>query len=115
MPYDKYAYYAFHDYNRIKASFKDDVPIDGMVKVWCKNKKVDFEWNDINNKLFDSAYKLEKDGKGINMDYFCIVGRFVAIEKAGYKKLLKPYKELAGLWGIPLRTFERRMGFLKSL
>lgn len=100
-----------YDSEKIRGSFKDNVSLDAMQDAWDDAKK---EVVGLENKVSAINLKhIKNKVKGVNFDYLSLLMYLHLIEKHNGKgKVLKTYKEMAALWGIPYITFKRKMAFL---
>lgn len=110
--FDKYQDFLFEP-EKIRASFRDNVPPDVMEYVW-QAVKIDTSklYHKISNIELERA---EKKEKGVNYNYLSLLIFFYIIKKKGAKKLLKTIDEIAKIWDIPLRTFKRKIAFLHEI
>lgn len=101
------------DFKKIRASFKTNLPDDVILSVWLDATPEVLKL--IDEKIWAlREERFKKRVKDVNGDYLWLLTRFYVIKKEE-GKILKPLKELATIWNIPLRTLKRKMSFLKKI
>jgi hypothetical protein len=115
LPCDKYDYLYLFDHERMLASFKDDVPFE-LKEIFIQGSKGDVEILNVWEKIVKENYRRFEEGKrGVSMDYLRLLSFFYVMEKNGLKPFLKPFRELAALWGIKESTFNKKMLLLYKI
>lgn len=106
---DEYFGLFINNPEKMRASFRDNVPDDVVLNAWKEaNPKV----VKLRDKVREvNRERLKNDAKGVNLDYLSLLICFYTIKK-GNGKILKSFKELASLWSIPLRRLKTKMAFL---